>query len=424
MSVQQLNEESERPAVILGSGFSRSIAEAMPTMPELGTAVLEELGLDADVLAPFGGNLEQWMSFLSIDQPWLTTAENYDNRGRFARVSEAVYTCIVRAETEVVQQPIPIWLQRLAWTWCDQRARVFSFNYDTLVERAASGVNRLGSLADLYVAALTNRQAPGDGGAMFGPGPARGPLLSLYKLHGSTSWAFGGLDGPSNDRITLWNSALRWGITQTNEEENDSPRYVSIYDDLVPLIVPPTLTKGPFFANLALRAQWRRAAQALRSANTLTILGYSFPAADLVAQQWVSTSFSGSRMDVVDKEAERPALIRANVANAPEGEDITGDCAIERYVDRECGDHVAWSIRTETEGTRVSLEVNGVDLLEGMDPANSRWGTTDYSDAQKWVHATVEAAGGRNDVDFAQGALDGSSESRHVVLAAGRHLTL
>ena len=65
-----------------------------------------------------------------------------------------------------------------------------------------------------------------------------------------------------------------------------------------------------------------------------------------------------------------------------------------------------------------------MDLLEGMDPANAPWGTTDYWDAQRWVHATVEAAGGRNDVDFAQGAMDGSSENRHVVLAPGQHLNL
>lgn len=424
MTSEPPNDEESRPAVILGSGFSRAIADVMPTMPELGTAVLAELDLDAEVLTPFGGNLEQWMTYLSIDQPWLTSAQNYDNRGRFARVSEAVYTCIVRAETDVIQHPMPIWLQRLAWTWCDQRARVFNFNYDTLVERAASGVNRLGTLADLYVAALTARQAPGDGGAMFGPGPARGPLLSLYKLHGSTSWAFGGLDGPSNDRITLWNYSLRWGPTPPSEEKEYSPRYASLYDDLVPLIVPPTLTKGPFFANLALRAQWRRAAEALRSANTLTILGYSFPAADLVAQQWVSTSFAGSRMDVVDKVAERPRLIRETVTNAPEGEDITGDHAIARFVDRECGDHVAWSIRTEETGARVALVVNGTDVLDGMDPANSPWGTTDYGDAQKWVHTRVEAAGGRNEVDFAQGAMDGSSETRHVVLSPGHHLSL
>jgi hypothetical protein len=424
MKSESADDESSRPAVVLGSGFSRAIADAMPTMPELGSAVLDELGLGSEVLVPFGGNLEQWMSFLSIDQPWLTTAQNYDNRGMFARVSEAVYACILRAETDVIQEPMPIWLQRLAWTWCDQRARIFCFNYDTLVERAASGVNRFGTLADIYVAALTDRQAPGDG-AMFGPGPARGPLLSLYKLHGSTSWAFGGLDGPSNDRITLWNSSLRWGINPPNEEE-ESPRYASLYDDLVPLIVPPTLTKGPFFSNLALRAQWRRAAEALRSAETLTILGYSFPAADLVAQQWVSTSFSGNRMDVVDKVAERPGLIRTTVTNAPDGDDITGDQAIERFVDRACGDYVAWRIWQEPDeiGVRASLSVNGENLLEGMTPATAPWGSMDPGDAQRWVQARVEEAGGVDAVDGAQGSFSGWQENRYVVLAPGRHLTL
>lgn len=203
-------DERARPAVIIGSGFSRAISDAMPTMPELGSIVLDELELGTDELAPFGGNLEQWMSYLSIDQPWLTPAENYDNRGTFARVSSAIYTCITRAESAVVASEIPIWLVRLAWTWSDQQARVFSFNYDTLLERAIGTTNRITTLGDLYALPLADRWATGDGGGMFATAGPSGSLPSLYKLHGSTSWAFGGLDGPPNDRPVLWEHSLRW----------------------------------------------------------------------------------------------------------------------------------------------------------------------------------------------------------------------
>jgi hypothetical protein len=315
---------------------------------------------------------------------------------------------------------MPIWLHRLAWTWCDQRAQIFSFNYDTLVERAVGMLNRLTTLSDLYVAPLSDRQAPGDG-AMFGPGPARGPLLSLYKLHGSTSWGFGGIDGPSNDRIVLWNQQLRWGRTPVGDEEI-SPRYVSLYDDLVPLVVPPTLTKGPFFSNLALRAQWRRAADALRVADRLTVIGYSFPQADLVAQQWVGTTFDGGRMDVVDRSDDRPRSIRDNLTNPRDGEDLTGNDAVQSYVDRECGDHVAWRIWVEGDGfgAKATLEVNGTNLLENVDPSNPPWGTTDYQHAQRWVQARVDAAGGGVAIDRAQGGMSASYENRQVVLAPGQ----
>jgi hypothetical protein len=58
-------EELERPNVILGSGFSRSISEYMPTMAELGRQVIDWLALSETTLMTFNNNLEQWMSFLS-----------------------------------------------------------------------------------------------------------------------------------------------------------------------------------------------------------------------------------------------------------------------------------------------------------------------------------------------------------------------
>jgi hypothetical protein len=194
----------------------------------------------------------------------------------------------------------------------------------------------------------------------------------------------------------------------------------------VPLIVPPTLTKGPFFSNLALRAQWRRAADALRVADRLTVIGYSFPQADLVAQQWVGTTFDGERMDVVDRSDDRPRSIRDNLGSARDGEDLTGKEAVQRYVDRECGDHVAWRIWGEGDefGARATLEVNGTNLLANVDPADPPWGSADYQDAQRWVQARVDAAGGGSAIDRAQGGMSGSYENRHVVLAPGKRLTL
>lgn len=195
----------------------------------------------------------------------------------------------------------------------------------------------------------------------------------------------------------------------------------------MPLIIPPTLTKGPFFSNLSLRAQWRNAAAVLHNAQRLTVIGYSFPPADLVAQQWVGTSFEGARMDVVDRSTDRPASIRAILANARKGRDLTDENAIQRYVDRECGDHVAWRISNNDDGigVRVSLWVNGADLLVGADRANPPWGGTEFDDAQKWIHTRVEKAGGDHPVQRAIGELSyGYLEDRHVVLAPGRQLKL
>lgn len=424
-----MTSEGERwvgpSCVILGSGFSRAISEHMPTMSELGSGVLGRLGLEPTVLDDFGGNLEQWMSYLSVDQPWLTPADNYENRGLFERVSRAVYDEIAVDEQRVMSDTaLPIWLARLAWTWNQERVRVFSFNYDTLLERAVTATAHPGTFADVYAATLGDRLSVGSG-IMISPGPPTRNLLRLFKLHGSTSWAFSGLDGPVNDRILLWDQALGWGLWPAPEETPPLPRDENLWDDVVPLIIPPTLTKGPFYANLTLRAQWRRAAEALSIADRLTVIGYSFPQADLVAQQWVSTSFRGDRMDVVDWSDDRPASIRKTLAGARDGEDVTGENAIREYADRECGDHVQWSIWNDQAGlVRVELLVNGVDLFADVSPAEQTW--TSFDEAQRWVHTRVEAAEGGNLIERSWVLIEprGPGESRWAVLSRGKHLTL
>jgi hypothetical protein len=364
--------EDTRPCVILGSGFSRAISEAMPMMYELGTRVLEELDLEPTVLDEFGGNLEQWMSYLAVDQPWLTPPRNFENRARFGDVSDAVYNCIRRAEVEVLETiALPDWLLRLAWTWCDKQAQVFTFNYDTLLERAVFDLSRLDTFGDLYAMPLVWRLAAGDGSRFGGEGP-RGQVLSLYKLHGSVSWMFGGLNSPPNDQVLLRDDFLGWRIPALNDEPV-SPRELSKYDDVVPLIIPPTLTKGPYYSNQSLRGQWRRAAEALSSAQSLSIMGYSFPPADIMAQQWVATSFRGQKLQIVDSNPERVAAIRGLLPHAPMGEDATGTTAVQDYVERECGPLVRWSIWDEPEvGTLANLIVNGTDLLADMTSTNAR----------------------------------------------------
>lgn len=236
-----------RPSVLLGSGFSRAVSAYMPTMRELGMQVLAELDIDREELAPFAYDLEQWMSFLSVDQPWLDPASNYRNRALFANVSNAVYEAISAAQDKAMQTDPPLWLVRLVWTWCDTETNVFTFNYDTLVERIVSQIGRLGTWGDLYAAPVSARIATGDG-ATFGADDPFRTVPSLFKLHGSTSWAFGGLDAPPNDRIVMTQDMLTWRAAEPPETP-PAPRYRTRYDDLVPLIIPPTFTKGPYYTN-------------------------------------------------------------------------------------------------------------------------------------------------------------------------------
>lgn len=423
----------EKHAVILGSGFSRAVSDAMPTLSELLDLVLSDLWLMErkrvnrdDLDNKFGGNLEQWMSFLAVAQPWLSDAQNLANRSLFESVRESLARCIADAEDRAVTSPPPEWLIRLVWTWCEAEVPVVTFNYDTLIERTIAHLGRVQTFADVYAAPLEERIAAGSGRFLSASEPS-GPVLDLYKLHGSTNWAFGGLDSPPNDRIVLTNSLLNWAPSRVDDHK-PAGRNRWKFADLTSLIIPPTLSKGPYFSNLALRSQWRWAADALNRATHLTVMGYSFPVGDLVARQWVATSFMGYQMNIVDSAEHRPKEIRDTLAGAKSGIDVGGPKAVKDYVDQNCGPLVRWNLRERDASGDLAVElwVNGVDLVASIPEAERPWGQ-DYWEAQKWVHQRVAAAAGVEDIvdrAVSVGGMSGGYDHRFVVLPRGSKVSL
>ena len=152
-------------------------------LSELKATVLKSLSVPAGDLDPFNQDLEQWMSYLSIDQPWLSDQDNMRNRALFEDASLSVHASIDAAERLVLQDPYPIWLLRLVWFWCRTQAHVVTFNYDLLVERMLSHLS-VGEWSDVYAIPLTHRLPPSSG-LMYGTSPPNIPLMRLYKLHGS-----------------------------------------------------------------------------------------------------------------------------------------------------------------------------------------------------------------------------------------------
>lgn len=147
------------PFVILGAGFSHAINQHMPLLPDLSREVMSQLGRDMEELDPFGGDLEQWLSYLAQDQPWLTDSDNLRNRALFREVAEVVAITIDEAEAAALQAPMPSWLSRLVWEWSDTEASIVTFNYDTLLEVATSSNGLVSNWADLYGASLAPRAA-------------------------------------------------------------------------------------------------------------------------------------------------------------------------------------------------------------------------------------------------------------------------
>ena len=380
---------SGRHVAILGAGFSRAISEAMPTLQTLGERVITQLGLaEASPLDEFDGSLERWMSFLSADQPWLSEAGNLRNRSVFVDAAQAVSDAIATAEQEAVAQPVPQWLYRLVWTWAETGADVFTFNYDTLVERALAALTGWDTLSDVYATALAERVPPGSG-AFLGPGNPDRSLFRLYKLHGSTNWSFSGLSAPINDPIVLTQDRPPW--RPDSRQANTTPRYVALYDGLAPLIVPPTYSKGPYYGNLALRAQWARGASALANASDAAILGYSFPPGDLTTREWIGTSLSPSAtLAVADWCAETADRVLMEVGKGRGGTPHSGEKAISDFVNATCGDLITWQISHQVSGVRLEVLVNGAPI--GL-RQNGHFGSS--AEAAQWVEARIDAAAPR-----------------------------
>src|SRR4051794_1876345 len=118
--------------VLLGAGFSRALSNSMPLLRDLGKLVLNDLKQNQEVLRPFDSNLEQWLSYLSVDQPWLSDSNNMRNRALFDDASRSVQKCIADAEIEALSHPPKTWAARLVWDWCNRGCDIATFNYDLL----------------------------------------------------------------------------------------------------------------------------------------------------------------------------------------------------------------------------------------------------------------------------------------------------
>jgi len=162
-----------------------------------------------------------------------------------------------------------------------------------------------------------------------------------------------------------------------------------MFDDLTPLLVPPTFSKGPYFANRALKAQWRSGAESLASASELAVVGYSFPAGDLVARQWLATSASPESAVVIDRDPAVPDRLSAILGNSVP---VAYFDSLEGYVDNSCGPMVRWRLyvhEDESLGLQIDVSVGDEDVLSSVDRAAPPWNPFDET-AHLWLEAFLE----------------------------------
>jgi hypothetical protein len=317
----------------------------MPTLSQLGEEILDDRryrGIKRAWPLARPESFEEWLSMLSDDQPWLSEADNLENRSTFLRMTEEIYKVISRAEYEALNESCPPWLQRLVRQWHASRAAVITLNYDTLVEAAytdsitihirGSDSTNYAHYSQIYPVPITPLSARS--GAVLAA--TKAPTFSYAKLHGSLNWAYSGRRGYYGETIYAVNLEQRW---KPRQDWYDFDRYDQPQEK-VPLIVPPTAGKSGFFENETVRALWNFAHYRLAAAKVVYIIGYSLPASDLIMRFLLASGTKGRNIVLIDRNPEVlahfAALLPQSRIKKRNGITFFSEDAIERFVDYYC----------------------------------------------------------------------------------------
>jgi hypothetical protein len=297
-------------------------------------------------------DFERWLSLLADDQPWLSDSENLENRAAFHGVSMAIHAVLRDCQEAALTGGLKRWAADLILDWHNTRAKVITLNYDTLVELAFHQVappsSRPGApywwrdLLPLPFPIAATRV----GATYLNDYSGEPETFQLLKLHGSLNWYYGGPLAGAGDIVYDTGVWRRWdGLPMITEGQPDETARIEALCakavlDKLPLLIPPTATKGPYYAAPSVGLLWRLAREALKNADELVIMGYSAPITDLVMGALLRTEFGGSTVVPVTRDPRvvdrlhvifqgRPTVtIRADYAGIYD--------PISRFVRREC----------------------------------------------------------------------------------------
>jgi hypothetical protein len=289
--------------LILGAGFSHAVSALMPLTNDLGHEVIDHAGLAGDARIPshpFSAafSFESWLSLLAEDQPHLSEAQNLENAALFSKIRESIYSVLSTKEAAVFRHKAPAWLGELLTVLHFRRATVATLNYDTIIE-VGVGTQDLPGAQGMRVNSrdiLRNMPLlPPIDGARFGA-----DLIStfrLLKLHGSLNWWWVPKDqsGASLARIDTKSTFGDPEPISDDERREQLP-------GREPFIVPPSSTKSSYYRFPYMRELWRTAFDALRSAEHISLVGYSLPPPDLVMGGMLETALRGRNVsfDIVN----------------------------------------------------------------------------------------------------------------------------
>jgi hypothetical protein len=237
--------------------------------------------------------------------------------GLLLRVTRRIHDVLSAAQLAALVPAAPAWFVELLSVLHTERADVISFNYDNLVECGVSGddpyheddildrVPRRADFLELREVSKTLQALKAGISLRFAFAEnhvPRAKSLRLLKLHGSLSWYWVPGD-PTGATLQRWRLPRSFGY-EYRQEAIDEERGTALPSG-EPFIVAPAALKAEQLRNPVIREIWRRAAQALRKAGRVVLIGYSVQPADRAFGGLLQESLAegGVSIEVVNPDA-------------------------------------------------------------------------------------------------------------------------
>ncbi len=271
--------EQYQTLYILGSGFSKSFSERMPTMQDLTERLFQLEGEEYANLTAFVQDLYRKSNYLEEFRDMENLANIIFSKRIFKDFEEQLDYEKLRFELikfiyrEINQQVLDQskadtlfqFLRQCASTTASEACVILNFNYDLIIEEVLKHKYpespehielKYGLQFERYepekLPERTHKQVS---------------YLTMLKLHGSFNW-FRAKGSTGND--------IR-NIHLVHEEESS----FSIHANDIPTFIPMTNVKSQFLTGTLYNTLWAKAIDYLNRCHEIVIIGYGFPKTDL-----------------------------------------------------------------------------------------------------------------------------------------------
>jgi len=268
----------KKSVFFVGTGFSKAIDPAYPTLKELAEQVMIEFDSESlmthynkEVPPSVKKDIGQLLTYLSMDLPWKKDYQKELDKALFKSITHNIQQYFLKPPRSVYKN------KKLSDYICGNLAPVLTLNYDLVMEAILyssfpeSERKRYVSYRSFYKVPMAGLQS------LFPLGARRHsslyeeekkPFPPVLKLHGSVNWLW--------DGETYSSAVYCRPIAQLADYEEKV-----IEHGLSPYIVPPVLDKNSFYTNRILKTLWQQAYHCIESAKEIFIIGFSFPDTDI-----------------------------------------------------------------------------------------------------------------------------------------------